>query len=109
MAALVALTGMATPAFAAGGTAPYALPWDRQGEALEYRSCGCADRCWVARVRNVRTKTVLATLRCDCEHLYLSTRADAKERQLPQACPAPAEKHAFIEQTLKTRLHGKAD
>lgn len=51
---------------------PYKLNWDVPGEELIYRSCGCADACWVAEVRSVRKKTVKATLRCSCDKLYFS-------------------------------------
>jgi len=51
---------------------PYKLNWDVPSEELIYRSCGCADACWVAEVRSVRKMTVKATLRCDCEKLYFS-------------------------------------
>ncbi|WP_374278357.1 hypothetical protein [Azonexus sp.] len=51
---------------------PYKLNWEIPGEELIYRSCGCADACWVAEVRSVRKMTVKATLRCDCEKLYFS-------------------------------------
>lgn len=63
----MALAG--APAQAAGGTGSYPLDWHRKGETLQYRSCGCADSCWVAEVKNLRTHQTLATLRCDCTRL----------------------------------------
>lgn len=92
---------IATPAFASGGTGTYRLPWNTKGQVLEYRSCGCGDSCWVAQVRSVQTKAVVATLRCDCEQLHYSTKTHARERQMPGACPAPSDKENFIRQTLE--------
>jgi hypothetical protein len=57
------------PAQAAGGTGTYALDWSHAGETLQYRSCGCADSCWVAEVKSQRTHKTLAALRCDCTRL----------------------------------------
>lgn len=52
---------------------PYKLNWAVPGEELIYRSCGCADSCWVAEVRSLKQKKrIKATLRCDCEKLYFS-------------------------------------
>ena len=53
---------------AAGGTGSYELPWRTRGEVLEYRSCGCADSCWVAEVRDTRTKALKGRLRCAPSH-----------------------------------------
>jgi hypothetical protein len=56
-------------AFAAGGDDTYPLDWPHAGEVLAYHSCGCADSCWVAEVKNRRTNKLRARLRCDCETL----------------------------------------
>lgn len=63
----------------------YKLDWDVPGEELTYRSCGCADSCWIAEVRNVKRMSVKATLRCDCEKLHF---ADGKgiEKVVAQDC-----------------------
>ena len=63
--------------FAAGGTPPTPLDWRVPGEVLVYRSCGCADACWVAEVRDRRTQAVKARLRCDCETLHFERVAVA--------------------------------
>ncbi|CAG9172627.1 hypothetical protein [Cupriavidus pampae] len=104
LAAALLASLIATPVFASGGTGTYRLPWNTKGQVLEYRSCGCGDSCWVAQVRNVQTKAVVATLRCDCEQLHYSTKTRAEERQMPEACPSPDKKETFIQQTLKTLL-----
>jgi len=58
---------------AAGGHETYQLKWLVQGETLSYHSCGCADACWVAHLQDKRSKSVKASLRCDCERLHFST------------------------------------
>lgn len=50
--ALLLLTAEGTAKAQSGGS--YKLNWDVPGEELIYRSCGCADACWVAEVRSVR-------------------------------------------------------
>jgi len=67
----------ASTAWSAGGTGSTALPWKHPGETLVYRSCGCADACWVAEVRDRRTSAVKARLRCDCEVLHFERPAEA--------------------------------
>lgn len=91
--------------WAAGGT--YPLDWGRPGEVLEYRSCGCADSCWVAQVKNRRTRQTLATLRCDCERLF--SRVGARGPEVPRAasCAAfegVADKPGAIRQALEELL-----
>ncbi|BEU96674.1 hypothetical protein ACDW_23790 [Acidovorax sp. DW039] len=88
---VMALAG--APAQAAGGTGTYALDWHRKGETLQYRSCGCADSCWVAEVKNQRTHQTLAILRCDCTRLL--ARVPARPGQgvgpsTPEAEQAPS-------------------
>jgi hypothetical protein len=48
------------------------LEWKNSAEILEYRSCGCADSCWVAELRSKKTRRLKARLRCDCEKTYFS-------------------------------------
>ncbi len=99
-----AAMALAASAFGASGTGAYDLPWPVDGQVLRYRSCGCADACWKAEVRNTRTQAVLATLRCDCEHLSVWTPAHGAERRLPQACADLPDKPAFIRSTLQDWL-----
>ncbi|GKT01120.1 hypothetical protein AVKW3434_17045 [Acidovorax sp. SUPP3434] len=70
----------------AGGTGAYALDWPHAGEALTYRSCGCADACWVAEVRDRRTKALKARLRCDCETLHYQQASAGPRESVVGAC-----------------------
>ena len=84
-ATLAALVLAAGGACAQSGR-PYKLDWTVPGQELVYRSCGCADSCWVAEVRTAeRARRVVAALRCDCEKLYFS---DVKgvERMVSETC-----------------------
>ncbi|MBY0243653.1 MAG: hypothetical protein K2X55_30545 [Burkholderiaceae bacterium] len=63
----------------------YKLTWNVPGEELIYRSCGCADACWIAEIRNLRKMKVKATLRCDCEKLHFS-EGKGFERVVAQDC-----------------------
>jgi hypothetical protein len=101
---LLAFMAISASVFAAGGTGKYTLPWNVKGQVLEYHSCGCADACWIAEVRNTQTKTVVARLRCDCEQLYFSTKGQTQEQKIPQACAQLENKPEFIRQTLNELL-----
>lgn len=87
-ATLAALAMAAQGGAAAGGTGTYPLDWGRAGETLQYRSCGCADRCWVAQVKHVRSRKTLATLRCDCERLFARVGATGPEVERSASCSA---------------------
>jgi hypothetical protein len=64
----------------------YKLNWNVPGEELTYRSCGCADSCWVAEVRSTKYKErAVATLRCDCQKLYFSD-VRGKEAIISESC-----------------------
>ena len=73
---------------AAGGTGAYPLDWGRPGETLQYRSCGCADRCWVAEVKHQRSRKTLASLRCDCERLFGRVGSRGAEVEHSPSCSA---------------------
>jgi hypothetical protein len=75
-------------ATALAGSGEYPLPWPNAGEVLMYRSCGCADACWVAEVRQRRTHQPLARLRCDCSTLSYSSNGRAPDRPLNESCEA---------------------
>ena len=62
------------------------LPWKYKGERLIYRSCGCADACWVAEVRDAKTSKVKARLRCDCTKLYYSVGGASQESVFEGSC-----------------------
>lgn len=92
---------------ASGGTGSYELPWRTRGEVLEYRSCGCADSCWVAEVRNTRTKALRGRLRCDCERLFYMPGPHGPERVQAQSCgfaEGAADKPQAIAKTLERLL-----
>ncbi len=85
----------------------YPLDWGRPDESLEYRSCGCADSCWVAEVKNRRTQQTLARLRCDCERLFSQTGARDPEVERAPSCAAfegTADKPGAIRQALEELL-----
>lgn len=92
---------------AAGGAGSYTLDWHGAGEVLEYRSCGCADSCWVASVKHLKTRQTLAQLRCDCEKAYATVGPHGRERPYADSCTAfesPGDKPKAIRQALETLL-----
>lgn len=62
----------------------YVLGWKNKSEQLTYHSCGCADSCWVAELRESKTKSLKATLRSDCSKLHAIYPANSPERELPR-------------------------
>lgn len=99
------LLALASPALWAAGA--YPLDWGRPGETLQYRSCGCADSCWVAEVKNRRTRETLATLRCDCERLFSQVGTRNAEVERATSCSAfegAADKPGAIRQALEELL-----
>lgn len=84
----ISLVGViaAMPASASGGTGEYRLGWPVKGEILAYHSCGCADACWVAEVRDSRTKTMKSRLRCDCERLHFLRPGLVDEHVISNSC-----------------------
>jgi hypothetical protein len=72
------------PAVQAAGQHPkYNLDWPRAGEVLSYQSCGCADSCWTAELK--QGKQLKARLRCDCEKLYF-TKEGGQEQKVADSC-----------------------
>jgi len=99
----------AATAWGAGGTGVAALAWRHPGEVLVYRSCGCADACWVAEVRDRRTSAVQARLRCDCEVLHFERLAVAEAPVVLGSCAAlngSEDKAGAIGSALDGLLHG---
>ncbi|MBB3121004.1 hypothetical protein [Pseudoduganella violacea] len=98
---LLALAGLAG---ASSNPQTYALSWSGKGEVLSYRSCGCADGCWVAELRKRKTKRLKASLRCDCENLLYTYPAKSAERAMGKSCSAindsPGKQEA-ISETMK--------
>jgi hypothetical protein len=99
------LTGsLAGPAYASSSPGTYVLEWGRKSEQLTYRSCGCADSCWTAELRDRRSKRLKAILRCDCESLLAVYPVKSAERKLHETCDAVNEstdKMKAISETMK--------
>jgi len=70
---------------AAAQHSTFELDWNRKGEVLTYRSCGCADSCWIAELR--KGKKLKARLRCDCEKLYFAKEL-GREQIVADNCDA---------------------
>lgn len=107
-AAMLFMAMLASGAQATGGTGGYTLPWNTPDEVLEYRSCGCGDSCWVAELRNARTKALKGRLRCDCERLHATVGPKGKERAQAASCPAGGdgvEKPRAIREAMERLLH----
>jgi hypothetical protein len=88
LAVALLVAAFASSAQAAGGTGSSRLPWQGPGEVLEYRSCGCADSCWIAQLRDARSRVSKASLRCDCEQLHARLGVKGAERVVAPSCPA---------------------
>jgi hypothetical protein len=84
--ATLLLLGMSIPCFASGGTGEYELPWPYMQEVLMYHSCGCGDSCWVAEVRERKTRKVLARLSCNCRSLSYSKNGRTPEVPINESC-----------------------
>lgn len=63
-----------------------------------YRSCGCGDACWVAEVRERKTKKVLSRLSCDCSSLNYSADGRAPAVPLHESCEAMNQSASKAEQ-----------
>lgn len=66
-------------ALASGGKAEYRLPWPHKNQILLYHSCGCADACWVAELRDRHKPGLKARLRCDCSKLFFKSGNNAEK------------------------------
>ena len=74
----VVLLSFSGAILASSGNPVVRLAWKPPAEILEYHSCGAADACWVAQVKNMKTKRKIATLRCDGEKLFSSVGKHAE-------------------------------
>ncbi|QLI80338.1 hypothetical protein HZU75_01640 [Chitinibacter fontanus] len=83
---------------ASGGTPPSPLDWPNQREVLWYHSCGCADACWVAELRNRKNQQIKARLRCDCEQVFFRL-GKQPEQQYASSCSAFSDENKFQEIT----------
>lgn len=101
------LVAQAAAANAAGGAREYKLDWPERHEVLAYHSCGCADTCWVAEVRNRQSRQRKARLRCDCEKAFYALGARGAENPYSETCDAlnTDQKPAAIRRTMRELLH----
>ena len=98
------LATLAGTAAASSDPGTASIAWANKSEVLTYSSCGCADSCWVAELRERASKRLKARLRCDCATLFARHPANASERELPGSCSAindSDDKMAAIAQTMK--------
>lgn len=103
----VGLAAVAASAQAQSSRAVQVLDWPRDGEVLRYRSCGCADDCWVAEVTDQRTHVLKARLRCDCETLFSYRPLSEPARAVAGRCEAihaSGDKFAAIRERLQQLL-----
>lgn len=85
---LLALSGAPAQAQTPLRPAAQTLDWERSDEVLTYRTCGCADACWVAEVTDRRTHILKARLRCDCETLLAYRPLAEPARTVEGRCEA---------------------
>lgn len=79
--------GVLQGAFASSGNPETKLAWPNKAEVLMYHSCGCADACWVAEVRDKKSRRVKQYLSCDCEVLHFGTTSKKAETS-SESCTA---------------------
>lgn len=88
----------------AGGGTVTVIPWKPSKEILEYHSCGSADKCWVAELKNKKTKKLVAKIRCDGEKLFWS-KGNQPEMVAADDCKGFEKENKFEEiQTAFRRL-----
>jgi hypothetical protein len=93
-------------ALASSGNPIIYIAWDPTTEILEYHSCGAADACWVAQVKNKKTKQRIAVLRCDGEKPF-SRIGKSPEAIAAEDCHRFENEDKFqqIPAELRTLLH----
>ena len=87
----------------------YELPWPDKTRQLGYRSCGCADSCWTAELRERTSRRLKASLHCDCYALLAVHPAGTAERQIAASCSVindAEDKNEAIVRTMKAMLDG---
>ncbi|MDC8757019.1 hypothetical protein [Janthinobacterium fluminis] len=84
--AFMLFTLLGKNAYSSSYPGTYTLPWAEKKEQLTYRSCGCADGCWIAELRERQSKRLKASLRCDCSNLLAVYPAKSSERALQKNC-----------------------
>ncbi|MBS0508087.1 MAG: hypothetical protein JSR53_11960 [Proteobacteria bacterium] len=110
--ALLLFAGLLLGACSAwAGSKAYTLDWAHPGEELSYRTCGCADACWVAEVQEKASHILRARLRCDCETLYYYQPSREPQRTVLGSCDAinnGDDKFDAIGRRLQELLHRRA-
>jgi hypothetical protein len=104
LAALI-ISLLAQSAYSAGQPNTYTLTWAEKSEQLTYRSCGCADGCWIAELRERKSKRLKASLRCDCSNLLGRYPAKTPEIEFKKSCSLihdREDKMDAISQTMKS-------
>lgn len=105
--AAIVIALLTSAAFASSDPHRYTLPWTDKAEQLSYRSCGCADSCWVAELRERQSNKLKATLRCDCSTLLAVYPAKSPERTLQSSCSSindQQDKMEAISATMKRMI-----
>ena len=102
----VVLFTVGEESLAASGNPLMQLAWKPKTEFLEYHSCGAADACWVAQIKNKKTKKRIALLRCDGEKFF-SILEKHSEIIAADDCRRFENGNKFqeIPKTLRTLLH----
>ena len=102
----IVLLASSGEALASSGNPIMHLAWKPATEILEYHSCGAADACWVAQVKNKKTKKRIVTLRCDGEKLFSSV-GEHPEAIAAEDCHKFENENKFqvIPAALRTLLH----
>lgn len=102
----VMLSTAGEKSLAASGNPLMQLAWKPKTEVLEYHSCGAADACWVAQIKNKKTRKRIAVLRCDGEKLF-SILGKQPEIIAADDCRRFENENKFqeIPKALRTLLH----
>lgn len=107
--AITILLGAGQCAASFGNPADQPL-WTGKQERIVYNTCGCADSCWIAELKDRQTRRTKAALRCDCQQLYFK-RAGQREHVIEDNCNvfenAAGNKEAIIRKTMGRLLHRK--
>ena len=85
------------------------LPWPHAGETLRHTTCGCADSCWSAELRDTRTHQLKLRLQCASLQLQLTRptrtpgmKAEPEVLGTCEAIHASPQKFDLIQDKLKS-------
>jgi hypothetical protein len=105
------LISIGIDAYASSHPGLFTLTWANKSERLTYRSCGCADSCWVAKLRERKTLHIKAILSCNCENLYFIFPINSKEEALGKSCNKindSSDKFKLISDEIKSIIESKS-